>query len=99
MAFFHIRWIAPRPDYPQNAREVMQAIEKHFLYWRSLGDDARAIAVIPVVDQLEPSNMALVEVADHDDADTLAMSDPLISACIGFEYNVSSIPSIILRQN
>jgi hypothetical protein len=53
---------------------------------------------VPSSPRTAPWGMALAEVADEAAAQTLADGDPVIAARLGFQFEISAIPSLILRH-
>ncbi|WP_117195027.1 YciI family protein [Rhizobium terrae] len=100
MAYFHLKLVPPRPGFPHDASpEEMTAMQDHAGYWRGLADKGVAIVVGPVFAEGGSFGIAVVEVADAAEAQTLADSDPVITAGLGFRFETSPMPSIILRTS
>lgn len=100
MAYFALKLVSPRPSFPMDATEPEQkAMQAHFAYWQRLADEGRAIAVGPVFDPAGPFGLALIEVDDQAQAEALSQADPVITAGLGFHYQVFPIPSLILRAS
>ena len=99
MAYFHLKLTPPRPSFPHDATaEEMAAMQRHAAYWRRNAETGMAIAVGPVFEREGAWGMAIIEVADADAAKAVGDADPVILAGIGFRFDVSPIPSIILQQ-
>ena len=98
MAYFHLKLLPPRLSFPQDAtEEELAAMQRHAAYWRRHADTGMAIAVGPVFDRNGAWGMAVIEVADADAAQAAADADPVIQAGLGFRFEVSPMPSLILR--
>jgi len=100
MAYFHLKLVAPRPSFPHDASpEEMTAMHAHFAYWHEHAEKGVAIAVGPVFSEGGAFGIAVVEVADAAAAQALADGDPVINAGLGFRFETSLMPSIILRTS
>jgi uncharacterized protein YciI len=99
MGYFHLKLIGPRPTFPFdiNEREA-EAMTHHAQYWRRLADEGLAVAVGPVFDANGPWGLAIVETENEAEAEALAAADPVIIAALGLRYEVSPMPSLILRE-
>ncbi|MEP9348924.1 YciI family protein [Xanthobacter sp. KR7-225] len=99
MDHFLLRLRPPRASFPQDASGAeMEAMGAHGAYWQGLAEDGPALAVGPVADPAGIWGMALVEVDDAGHAKALADADPIITAGLGFAYEVMPVPSLILRR-
>jgi hypothetical protein len=99
MAYFHLKLMPPRQGFPHDATaEEMAAMQRHAAYWRQNAGTGMAIAVGPVFEKQGAWGMAIIEVADVETANAAGDADPVILAGLGFRYEVSPIPSLILRQ-
>ncbi|MBP0437818.1 hypothetical protein J5Y06_03995 [Tianweitania sediminis] len=99
MVFFHLKLLPPRPDFPLGASEKELAVmAEHADYWRASADTGVAVAVGPVFDPAGTFGIAIVEVEDAKQAEQLADEDPVVLSELGFRYEVSPIPSMILRD-
>jgi uncharacterized protein YciI len=98
MAYFHLKLMPPRPSFPQDATaEELAAMQRHSVYWRQKAAAGVAIAVGPVFDPRGAWGMAVIEVDDEEAARATADADPVAQAGLGFHFEVSPIPSLILR--
>lgn len=99
MAHFLLRLSPPRASFPQDASAAeMTAMGAHSAYWQDQADRGAALAVGPVADPGGIWGMALVDVEDEARAQGLADGDPIITADLGFTYEVLPVPSLILRE-
>jgi uncharacterized protein YciI len=100
MAYFHLKLVAPRPSFPHDASpDEKTAMQAHATYWRGHAETGTAIAVGPVFSEGGAFGIAVVEVADAAAAQGLGDSDPVIKAGLGFRFETSPMPSIILRTS
>lgn len=67
----------------------------HGAFWQDEADCGRALAVGPVADPGGIWGLALVEVEEEADARALAARDPVITADLGFAYEVMPLLSLI----
>lgn len=99
MAYFHLRLVPPRPTFPHDASaKEMETMDRHADYWRSQAAAGTAIAVGPVLEGEGAWGLAVIEAEDEGAARALADADPVIRAAIGFQYRISTMPSLILRS-
>ncbi|MGO4438006.1 YciI family protein [Rhizobium sp. RAF56] len=100
MAYFHLKLLPPRQTFPHDAtEEETAAMQRHAAYWRRNADTGMAIAVGPVFDPRGAWGMAVIEAADPAAAKVIADADPVVLAGLGFRYEISPIPSLILRPS
>ena len=100
MAYFYLKLVSPRPGFPFDASpEEMSAMQLHADDWRELAETGSAIAVGPVFAVDGAFGIAVVEAADQAAAQVLADDDPVIKAGFGFRFEISPMPSIILRKS
>ena len=99
MGYFHLKLVSPRPTFPFDITEAEgAAMAAHGEYWRKLADEGHAVAVGPVFDPEGPWGMAIVETENEAEAEALGAADPVITAALGFRYEVTPMPSLILRE-
>ncbi len=100
MAYFFLKLIPPRSSFPHDATpEEMTAMQVHGGYWHALAEQGPAIAVGPVFAESGAFGIAVVEAADAAAAQALADNDPVIKAELGFRFETSPMPSIIIRTS
>ncbi|MDB5522650.1 MAG: hypothetical protein JWM58_413 [Rhizobium sp.] len=99
MGYYHLKLLSPRATFPfdMNEREK-QAMTEHSHYWQRLAEKHRAVVVGPVFDPKGAYGMAIVETENEAEAEALASADPVITASLGFRYEVSPMPSLIIRD-
>jgi uncharacterized protein YciI len=56
------------------------------------------VIVGPVADPKGILGLAVVEAKDEDEVRSLETNDPTIKGCIGFRYEVYSMPQAIIRK-
>ncbi|WP_407170160.1 YciI family protein [Bradyrhizobium sp. ORS 111] len=71
-------------------------MQKHFGYWAELLKAKTAVVYGPVNDPKGTWGVAIVRVADEAAAWALAADDPVIQAGVGFRYEVSAMPQLLL---
>lgn len=100
MAYFHLKLVPPRPSFPHDATpEEMTAMQAHAAYWHGHAETGAVIAVGPVFSEGGAFGIAVVEAADAAAAQALGDNDPVIQAALGFRFETSPMPSIILRTS
>ena len=98
MAYFFMKLVPPRSTFPHDGTgEEMAAMKRHAEYWHQNALAGSAIAVGPVFAGDGAFGIAVVEAADQAAAQALADADPIVSSDLGFRFDVSPMPSIILR--
>ena len=99
MGYFHLKLVSPRPTFPFDITEAEgAAMAEHAVYWQKLAADGHAIAVGPVFDPKGPFGLAIVETENEAEAEALGAADPVVKAGFGFRYQVTPMPSLILRE-
>ncbi len=100
MPYFLLRLRHRRASFPFDADAAEKAaMAAHSAFWLTQTERGRALAVGPVFDPAGAWGMALVEVADDDEARDLLSKDPVIEADLGFTYEVLPVPSLLLRRS
>jgi uncharacterized protein YciI len=99
MGYFHLKLVSPRPTFPFDITEAEgKAMDDHADYWRNLAAEGLAVAVGPVFDPKGPWGLAIVETENGAEAEALGAADPIIKAALGFRWEATPMPSIILRE-
>jgi len=99
MGYFHLKLVPPRSTFPFDMSEAEKtAMTEHSRYWQRLAEDQRAVVVGPVFDRKGAYGMAIVETENEAEAEALAAADPVAKANLGFRYEVSDMPSLIIRD-
>jgi len=99
VSHFLLRLSPPRPSFPSDASAAeLDAMVAHGAYWQDQADAGLALAVGPVADPAGIWGLALVEVPDEAAALGLAGEDPVITAGLGFAYEVLPLLSLITRR-
>jgi uncharacterized protein YciI len=97
MAYFYLKLGAPRATFPHDATgEEMAVMQEHSVYWRAHAEAGRAIVVGPVFAADGAFGMAVVRVEDAEAAKMLGDADPIVRAGLGFRFEASPMPSVIL---
>ena len=74
-------------------------MQRHAAYWREQADTGTAIVVGPVFAAGGAFGMAVIDVEDAGAARALAEADPVLRAALGFDFEISPMPSLILRPS
>ena len=99
MGYFLLKLASPRPTFPFDITEAEgAAMAEHAVYWRKLADEGHAVAVGPVFDSKGAWGLAIVETENEAEAEAFGAADPVIRASLGFRYEASPMPSLILRE-
>jgi uncharacterized protein YciI len=99
MGYFHLKLVSPRATFPFDMSEAEKvAMEAHARYWQRHAEDRRAVVVGPVFDPKGAYGIAIVDTENEAEAEALAAADPIISASLGFRYDVCPMPSLMIRD-
>ena len=100
MAFFLLKLIPPRPNFPADITPAEAALmQEHVAYWSGLADQGTAVVFGPVADPKGTWGVGIVEVADGSAAAAITMDDPVTRPEFGFAYEVSPMPQALLRPS
>jgi uncharacterized protein YciI len=100
MAHFALRLNSPRKTFPADMTDAERAImQQHVVYWTGHSATGTVIAFGPVLDPAGAWGLAVVEAANSDAASALTRDDPVITANLGFSYDILPMPSLVLRPN
>ncbi|HEX2250940.1 MAG TPA: YciI family protein [Gemmatimonadales bacterium] len=98
MQYFLLKLTPPRPTFPMDMSSTEAAImEEHFVYWRGLLADSKAVVYGPVLDPSGVYGMAVLEVEDEHSAREVGNSDPTIKAGAGFSFQIHPMPDARVR--
>ena len=99
MPHFACRLIAPRPSFMLDMTPDEGALmQTHAGYWRTLLDRGTALLFGPVADPAGGWGLAVIEVANQDEAAALTARDPVIEAGAGFRYEILPMPTVVLGR-
>jgi uncharacterized protein YndB with AHSA1/START domain len=92
------RLIPPRSSFPVDMSEAeARMMREHVAYWTALAERGVALAFGPVADPKGAWGVGILAVADEAELERLRAGDPAIRAGIGFRYEASPMPAIIVR--
>ena len=81
--YFLYKLIAPRPTFHLDMNEEEQAtMGRHMNYWSELTNAGKSIVYGPVFDPKGVYGMAVIEVANPEEADEISKSDPAVSTTL-----------------
>jgi uncharacterized protein YndB with AHSA1/START domain len=98
-SFFLVRLLPPRPtfilDMSDDERRIMG---EHAKYWRGLLAAGTALAFGPVADPKGAWGVGILELEGGEAAvKRLEAGDPVVSANIGFRYEILTMPTAVVR--
>ena len=100
MPVFLCRLAPPRPTFPADMKpEEGAAMQRHFGFWAERMQEGTAHVVGPVMDPKGTYGVAIVSVADRAAAEGLCTQDPVITAQLGFAYEVFEMPNASVRED
>jgi len=98
MAFLLYKLIAPRPTFAQDMTEAeSQIMSIHGRCWKELAGKGIAVLFGPVLDPKGAWGLAVIEVKDQADANSLGENDPA-KANAGFRFETYPMPTTTLRK-
>ncbi len=99
MAFFFCRLVAPRPSFPGDMTPAeAAAMQAHVAHWTRFADIGKALAFGPVLDPAGPWGLGLLSVADAAEARAFTEGDPVVTAGLGFRYEIHPMPQLSLGR-
>jgi hypothetical protein len=99
MHYFLYRLDTPRPTFPADITPAeSKLMQEHAMYWRELMKKGLVAAFGPVADPKRPYGIAIIQLQDASDADTIGANDPAIKAKAGFSFEVHPMPSVVLPE-
>jgi len=99
MNYFLYRLNPPRPTFPADMTPAeAELMQKHAAYWTGLMKQGRVIAFGPVADPKGSYGIGLIRLEEGEDANALGANDPVISANVGFGFEVHPMPRLVLPE-
>lgn len=97
MKFHFLKLIGPRPTFPGDATDAERAaMAAHVGYWNDWMAKGHVVVFGPVMAKPEVFGMAVLQLGDDVDPWTLANADPVITAKLGFTWEVWPMPRVNL---
>jgi uncharacterized protein len=98
MKHFLFKLNPPRPTFPVDMTPAEgKLMLDHVAYWSGLMNKGQVIAFGPVADPKGPYGIAVMQLEDNVDANSLVADDPTIKANVGFTFAVYPMPDLALR--
>jgi hypothetical protein len=98
MPVYLYRLTPPKPDFPADMSEAEgAAMQRHFGYWADLMNRGAAVAFGPVADPKGTYGIAVLTVAGEAEARALCANDPVITAQLGFTFQVYEMPGAVVK--
>ncbi len=92
------RLTSPRPTFAMDMTEAERAImQNHVAYWKRLVDEGQAVAFGPVLDPKGVWGVAIIELDDTVDPETIRSKDPVHVAHLGSYEILPMSPGTITR--
>lgn len=99
MAFYFCKLLAPRPSFPGDMTPAEAvAMQAHVAHWSRFAEAGKALAFGPVLDPAGPWGLGLLSVADEAEARAFADGDPVVTAGLGFRYEIHPMPQLVLGR-
>lgn len=96
MAFFLMKLIPPRPNFPADAHtSELEAMGRHSDYIRHLIDIGVVFAAGPVMDPAGTWGVAIAEAEDEKTICEYGQNDPVILADLGFRWEILPMASLL----
>ena len=97
MKYFLCKLIPPRPTFPADMTKAeARLMQEHSAYWRHLMSKGLVIVFGPVADPKGSYGIAVIQLEDDADVNSLCRNDPTIKADIGFKFEVYTMPQAVL---
>ena len=97
MQHYFCRLISPRPTFQADMTADERAIMiEHVAYWTELAERGVAIAFGPVADPAGGYGVSIIRLPDGADAHNLERGDPVVKSGIGFRYEISPMPRVVI---
>lgn len=97
VAYFFLKLLGPRPTFPFDITDGERAVmAEHTAYWTKKAADKVAHAIGPVFDPKGAFGMGVVECETLEDAVKLTEEDPVALSGLGFRWEISPMPAVIL---
>lgn len=96
MNYFLYRLNPPRPSFATDMTpEEAQIMQQHVGYWAGQLRQGKLLAFGPVADPRGAYGIGIIMLADGEDPEALAQSDPAITAHAGFGFEIHPMPKVI----
>jgi hypothetical protein len=93
MKTFFCRLVPPRPSFAQDMSAAeAQAMREHAVYWRACMERGQVVVFGLVADPAAAFGVAVLEVADEEEARRLTSDDPALRSVPGLRYEMSPMP-------
>lgn len=100
MNYFLYKLNPPRPTFPADMTPAEgKLMQEHSAYWRDLMKKGLVVAFGPVADPKGGYGIAIVQLQDNSDANTLGANDPVIKANAGFNFEAHPMPRVVLPEH
>jgi len=95
---FYMKLVAPRPTFAQDmSPEETKLMVAHAAYWKQVYTTGKVLIIGPVLDAKGAFGMAVLEVANEDEAWTLANADPSVKAGLN-KVELSPMKVFLMRK-
>ncbi len=97
MKYYLFKLIPPRPTFPADMTPIeAKLMQKHSEYWQNLMRKGLVVVYGPVSDPRGSYGIAVLQLDDDMDANTLGADDPTVKANVGFQFEIHSMPRVVL---
>jgi uncharacterized protein YciI len=99
MKYFFLKLLPPRLDFMQTMDDAEKAIMyAHRSYWAELAEKGWAVAYGPVMGEHGGFGAGFWALPAEVAPEALATNDPAIKANVGFRYEISPMPALVLGK-
>lgn len=99
MKYFFLKLVPPRPDFMQTMDDGEKAIMYlHRSYWGEFAEKGWAVAYGPVMSEQGGFGAGFWALPAGVDPEPLTKNDPAIKANVGFRYEISPMPALVLGK-
>src|SRR6185312_16449409 len=93
MKTYFCKLLPPRPTFAQDMSATeAKTMQEHAAYWRICMASGQVVVFGFVADPAGALGIAIIEVADEDEADRLTSNDPAIRSGHGLRYEILPMP-------
>ena len=99
MKYFFLKLLPPRADFMRTMTDAEKLImREHSVYWQGLAEKGWAVAYGPVAAADGGFGAGFWALPDDVDPKPLTDDDPAMKAGVGFRYEISPMPALVVGK-
>ena len=99
MKYFFLKLVPPRPNFMLTMSDAEKAIMRdHGAYWFGFAEKGWAVAYGPVASAQGGFGAGFWALPDDVDPNPLTANDPAMKADVGFRYEISPMPALVVGK-